>query len=63
MYGEKFRRLEKKTGTSTQTPKMTVSMDLLINGVASRLTGGSWSYELLLENSVKSTMQGAEFLI
>ncbi len=66
VYGEKFKRLEKKIGTSTQTPKasgdMTVSVDLLINGVVSRLTNGSWSYELLLENSVKSTLQGAEFL-
>lgn len=57
MYGEKFKRLEKKTD------KLTVSVDLLINGVVSRLTNGSWSYELVLENSTKSTLQGAEFLI
>ena len=56
VYGEKFERLEKKIG------KLTVSVDLLINGVVSRLTGGSWSYELLLENSAKSVLQGAEFL-
>src|SRR3990167_3801357 len=66
LYGEKFKRLEKKTGTNKQTPKasgsLSVSIDLLINGVASRLTGASWSYELLLENSAKSTLQGAEFL-
>src|SRR3989344_7036446 len=58
LYGEKFKRLEKKTGTGA----LPVSIDLLINGVASRLTGASWSYELLLENSAKSTLQGAEFL-
>ncbi len=56
-YGEKFHRLEKKIG------KLSVSVDLLINGVVSRLTDGSWSYELLLENSTKSTLQGAEFLV
>lgn len=66
VYGEKFKRLEKKIDTNTQTPKasrnMSVSVDLLINGVVSRLTGGSWSYDLLLENSTKGTLQGAEFL-
>ncbi|MFA4820111.1 MAG: hypothetical protein WC613_04095 [Candidatus Aenigmatarchaeota archaeon] len=56
LYGEKFKRHEKKID------KLTVSMDLLINGVVSRLTSGSWSYELLLENSTKSTLQGVEFL-
>src|SRR3972149_7028232 len=56
VYGEKFERLEKKIG------KLTVSVDLLINGVVSRVKGGSWSYELLLENSAKSVLQGAEFL-
>ncbi len=56
VYGEKFRRLEKKTG------KLTVSVDFLINGVVSRLTNGSWGFETLLENSIKSTLQGAEFL-
>lgn len=56
VYGEKFKRLEKKTG------KLTVSVDLLINGVVSRLTNGSWSYELLIENSSENMLQGAEFL-
>ncbi|HLC59277.1 MAG TPA: nucleotidyltransferase [archaeon] len=56
VYDEKFKRLEKKIG------KLSVSVDLLINGVVSRLTGGSWSYELLLENSSKSMLQGTEFL-
>ncbi len=56
VYGEKFRRFEKKIG------KLAVSVDLLINGVVCRLTGASWSYELLLENSAKSILQGAEFL-
>lgn len=56
VYGEKFKRLEKKTG------KLTISVDLLINGVVSRLTNGSWSYELLLENSTKGALQGAGFL-
>ncbi|MBI2172956.1 MAG: hypothetical protein HYT73_01960 [Candidatus Aenigmarchaeota archaeon] len=56
VYGEKFRRFEKKTG------KMTVSVDFLINGVVSRLSGGSWGFEMLLENSIKSALQGAEFL-
>jgi len=56
VYGEKFKRLEKKAG------KLTVSVDLLINGVVSRLTEGSWSYGLLLENSAKSALQSAEFL-
>lgn len=57
VYGEKFKRIEKKIGG------LTVSVDLLINGVVSRSTGGSWSYELLLENSAKSMLQGAEFLL
>ena len=56
VYGEKFKRLEKKTG------KLAVSVDLLINGVASRQTAGSWSYELLRENSARSALQGIEFL-
>ena len=66
VYGEKFRRLEKKIGINKQMPKasgtLSVSVDLMINGVVSRLTGGSWSYELLLENSTKGTLQGTEFL-
>lgn len=66
VYGEKFKRLEKKVGTNKQTPKasgtLSVSVDLLINGVVSRLTGGSWSYGLLLENSAKAALQGVEFL-
>lgn len=57
VYGEKFKRLDKKIG------KLAVGVDLLINGVVSRLTDGSWSYELLLENSAKSTLQGTEFLV
>lgn len=56
VYSEKFKRLEKKIG------KLTVNVDLLINGVVCRLTGASWSYELLFENSAKSTLQGTEFL-
>lgn len=66
VYGEKFKRLEKKIGTSKQMPKasitLSVSVDLLINGVVSRSTDGSWGFDTLLENSVKSTLQGAEFL-
>lgn len=57
VYGEKFKRFEKKI------TRMAVSVDLLINGVVSRRTGASWSYDLLLENSVKSTLQGAEFQV
>lgn len=57
VYGEKFKRLEKKIGS------LSVSVDLLINGVVARLTNGSWSHELLLENSTKSVLQGAEFLV
>ena len=56
VYGEKFKRLEKKIG------KLAVSVDLLINGVVCRLTDASWSYELLLQNSAKAILQGAEFL-
>lgn len=56
VYCEKFKRLEKKIG------KLSVSVDLLINGVVCRLTDASWSYDLLLENSTKSGLQGAEFL-
>jgi hypothetical protein len=65
VYGEKFKRLEKNIGMDKQTPKassiLSVSVDLLINGVVCRLTDASWSYELLLEKSIKSELQGAEF--
>jgi hypothetical protein len=66
VYGEKFRRFEKRMDRGTRTPKASgnsaVSIDMLINGVVCRLTNASWSYELLLENSAKSVLQGAEFL-
>jgi hypothetical protein len=56
VYGEKFKRLEKRIGN------LAISIDLLINGVVCRQTDASWSYELLLENSTKSILQGTEFL-
>ncbi len=56
IYGEKFKRLEKKID------KLSVSVDLMINGLVCRLTNASWSYDLLYKNSIKSTMQGAKFL-
>ena len=51
-YGGKFIRYNKKVG------KLPVSVDLLVDALACRQTGGSWSYGYVLSNSVDAKVSG-----
>lgn len=57
IYGESFRRFEKIVNS------FPVSVDLLINGLVSRTTDASWSFNSIIEDSKKSSIDGVNFLI
>ena len=52
IYASKFMRYEKK--------EPVISVDMLINGLVSRTTNASFSFELLLKNSQTKKIMGAE---
>lgn len=56
LYGEKFKRFAKKISG------LEVSIDLMINGLASRSTDTSWSFEYIKKDSVESELDSLKFL-
>ncbi len=56
MYGENFKRFMKKMNN------LPVDVDLLINGLVSRTTDATWSYEIINKNSQKRKLDNLEFL-
>ena len=56
MYGEKFKRFVKKI------KGLEVSIDFLINGLASRSTDASWSFDYIKKNSTKRELDNLKFL-
>ena len=57
LYGEKFKRFAKKIRG------LPVSVDLLINGLVSRTTDSTWSFDYIKKNSKKRKLNDLEFLI
>lgn len=57
LYGEKFRRYMKAI------KKVSVSIDLLINGLVSRATDATWSFAYIEKHSKKGTVEGATFVM
>ncbi|MBI4171049.1 MAG: hypothetical protein HY514_05090 [Candidatus Aenigmarchaeota archaeon] len=57
IYGEEFKRFEKLVNA------LPVNVDLLINGLVSRTTGASWSFDYILKDSRNSRLDGVEFLV
>lgn len=57
LYGENFKRFRKKMNN------LPVDVDLLINGLASRTTGASWSFDFIVKNSQKRMLDSIEYLI
>src|SRR3989344_9038416 len=56
LYGENFKRFRKKMNN------LPVDVDLLINGLASRTTDATWSFENIDKNSQKRKLDSLEFL-
>lgn len=56
LYGEDFKRFLKKI------KNLPVNVDLLINGLVSRTTDSSWSFDYVKANSVKRKLNNLEFL-
>jgi len=56
LYGENFKRFRKKMNN------LPVDVDLLINGLVSRTTDATWSYENINKNSKKRKLDNLEFL-
>ena len=56
LYGENFKRFMK---TMKNLP---VNMDLLINGLVSRTTDATWSFDYIKKNSVKRKLNNLDFL-
>ncbi|MBI3623674.1 nucleotidyltransferase family protein [Candidatus Pacearchaeota archaeon] len=56
LYGENFKRFTKKMNN------LPVDVDLLINGLVSRTTNSTWSFENINENSVKRKVDNIDFL-
>ena len=56
LYGENFKRLRKKMNN------LPVDVDLLINGLVSRTTDATWSFENIEKNSQKRRLDNLEFL-
>ena len=56
LYGETFKRLRKKMNN------LPVDVDLLINGLVSRTTDATWSFENIEKNSQKRKLDNLEFL-
>ena len=57
LYGEKFKRFRKKVNN------LPVDVDLLINGLVSRTTDATWSFENIEKNSQKRKLDNLDFLI
>ena len=57
LYGENFKRFRKKMND------LPVDVDLLINGLVSRTTDATWSFENIDKNSQKRKLDDLEFLI
>ncbi len=56
LYGENFKRFRKKMNN------LPVDVDLLINGLVSRTTDATWSFENINKNSQKRKLDNLEFL-
>ncbi|MEK6859513.1 MAG: nucleotidyltransferase family protein [Nanoarchaeota archaeon] len=56
LYGENFKRFRKKMND------LPVDVDLLINGLVSRTTDATWSFENIEKNSQKRKLDNLEFL-
>ncbi len=56
LYGENFKRFRKRMNG------LPVDVDLLINGLVSRTTDATWSFEKILQNSQKRELDNLEFL-
>jgi len=56
LYGENFKRLRKKMNN------LPVDVDLLINGLVSRTTDATWSFENIEKNSQERKLDSLEFL-
>ncbi len=56
LYGENFKRFRKKM------KNLPVDMDLLINGLVSRLTDATWGLDYIKKYSVKRKLNNSEFL-
>jgi len=56
LYGEKFKRLLRKINGAD------VNIDLLINGLVSRTTDCTWSFDYIEKNSNLRKLDGLEFL-
>src|SRR3990167_6378365 len=56
LYGENFKRFRKKMND------LPVDVDLLINGLVSRTTDATWSFENIDKNSQKRKLDSLEFL-
>jgi len=56
LYGEKFKRFEKRIKS------LPINIDLLINGLVSRTTDATWSFDYVKKNSVKRKLDNSAFL-
>ncbi|MEK6874111.1 MAG: hypothetical protein AABW91_04655 [Nanoarchaeota archaeon] len=56
LYGENFKRFTKKMNN------LPVDVDLLINGLVSRTTDSTWSFESIYKNSIKRNLDNINFL-
>ena len=56
LYGENFKRFMKKMNN------LPVDVDLLINGLVSRTTDSTWSFENINKNSIKRKLDTIDFL-
>jgi hypothetical protein len=56
LYGESFKRFGKKVNN------LPVDVDLLINGLVSRSTNSSWSFEIIHKNSIIRRLDNLEFI-
>jgi len=56
LYGENFKRFTKKMNN------LPVDVDLLINGLVSRTTDATWSFDSINENSIKRKVDNINFL-
>lgn len=56
LYGENFKRFRKKMNN------LPVDVDFLINGLVSRTTDATWSFDTIKKNSEKRNLDSLEFL-
>ncbi len=56
LYGENFKRFMKKM------KNLPVDVDLLINGLVSRSTDATWSFDYIKKHSIKRKLDNLEFL-